>query len=111
MHRRCSGRRPATGRLPRRTDKQHINVGTGEDVTISDFATLVAQTVGYEGRIDFDATRPDGMPRKLLDVSRLAALGWRARTPLAEGLKRAYLVFCRNGVGSPEQGRMPAGVN
>jgi GDP-L-fucose synthase len=71
----------------------HINVGTGQDVTIADLARLVGATVGYRGAIVFDASKPDGTPRKLLDVSRLSALGWRASTPLAEGLRRAYAAF------------------
>lgn len=71
----------------------HINIGTGHDVTIADLARLVGQTVGYRGRIVFDASKPDGTPRKLLDVSKLAALGWRAATPLAEGLRRAYAAY------------------
>jgi GDP-L-fucose synthase len=71
----------------------HINVGTGQDVTIAELARLVGETVGYAGRIVFDASKPDGTPRKLLDVSKLAALGWRASTPLAEGLRRAYEAF------------------
>jgi GDP-L-fucose synthase len=71
----------------------HINVGTGEDVTIADLARLVGETVGYRGRIGFDTTKPDGTPRKLLDVSKLKSLGWQARTPLPEGLRRAYAAF------------------
>lgn len=71
----------------------HINVGTGQDVTIAELARLVGQTVGYRGEIVFDASKPDGTPRKLLDVSKLAALGWRASTPLAEGLERAYRAY------------------
>ena len=71
----------------------HINVGTGQDVTIAELARLVGETVGYRGRIVFDASKPDGTPRKLLDVSKLAALGWRASTPLADGLRRAYEAF------------------
>ncbi|WP_313632422.1 GDP-L-fucose synthase [Massilia timonae] len=71
----------------------HINVGTGQDVTIAELACLVGQTVGYRGEIVFDASKPDGTPRKLLDVSKLAALGWRASTPLAEGLERAYRAY------------------
>jgi GDP-L-fucose synthase len=70
-----------------------LNIGTGQDVTIAEFATAVAETVGYGGKIVFDTTRPDGPPRKLLDVSRLAALGWRAKTPLREGLRAAYADF------------------
>jgi GDP-L-fucose synthase len=73
-----------------------LNVGTGEDVTIADFARLVAEVVGYRGDIMFDTSRPDGTPRKLLDVSKLAALGWRAQTPLRDGLKAAYADFVRS---------------
>jgi GDP-L-fucose synthase len=71
-----------------------LNVGTGEDVTIADFARLIAEVVGYRGDIVFDTSRPDGTPRKLLDVSKLVALGWRAQTPLRDGLKAAYADFC-----------------
>jgi GDP-L-fucose synthase len=70
-----------------------INIGTGEDITIAEFARVVAATVGYTGEISFDPSRPDGTPRKLLDVSRLAELGWRARTSLEEGLKLAYQAY------------------
>jgi GDP-L-fucose synthase len=71
-----------------------LNVGMGEDITIAEFARLVAEVVGYGGQIVFDTTRPDGMPRKLLDVTKLTALGWRAKTPLRDGLKAAYADFC-----------------
>jgi GDP-L-fucose synthase len=71
----------------------HINVGTGEDVTIAELARLVGETVGYRGRIGFDTSKPDGTPRKLLDVSKLKQLGWQASTPLQEGLRRAYAAF------------------
>jgi len=74
-----------------------FNVGTGQDMTISEFARIVAEVVGYEGDIVFDASRPDGAPRKLLDVSRLAALGWRAKVPLREGLRMAYADFVSGG--------------
>jgi GDP-L-fucose synthase len=70
-----------------------VNIGTGEDITIAEFARVVAATVGYSGAISFDASRPDGTPRKLLDVSRLAKLGWRARTSLADGIKLAYRAY------------------
>jgi GDP-L-fucose synthase len=70
-----------------------LNVGTGADVTIAEFARLIADVVGYRGEIVFDTSRPDGMPRKLLDVGKLAALGWRAQTPLRDGLKAAYADF------------------
>jgi GDP-L-fucose synthase len=67
-----------------------VNVGTGEDVTIRELAETVMRVVGFQGRIVFDNSKPDGTPRKLLDVSRLASLGWRARTPLPEGIALAY---------------------
>jgi GDP-L-fucose synthase len=70
-----------------------VNIGTGEDITIAEFARVVAATVGYAGGISFDTSRPDGTPRKLLDVGRLAGLGWRARTPLEEGIKLAYQAY------------------
>jgi len=70
-----------------------INIGTGEDVTIADFARVVAAAVGYRGEITFDPSRPDGTPQKLLDISRLAALGWRAHTSLQDGIKLTYRAF------------------
>jgi GDP-L-fucose synthase len=68
----------------------HINVGTGVDVTIRELAESLAQVVGYPGRLVFDSTKPDGTPRKLLDVARAERLGWRARIGLAEGLASTY---------------------
>jgi GDP-L-fucose synthase len=70
-----------------------INIGTGEDITIAEFARVVAAAVGYTGEIGFDTSRPDGTPRKLLDVSRLAKLGWRAPTSLEAGIRLAYRAF------------------
>jgi len=70
-----------------------INVGTGTDVTIRELTERVAATVGYKGEIEWDATKPDGTPRKLLDVSRMSALGWRARTSLEEGLRVTYASY------------------
>jgi len=70
-----------------------VNIGTGEDITIAEFARVVASTVGYSGTISFDPSRPDGTPRKLLDVSRLAGLGWRARTSLEDGMRLAYRAY------------------
>jgi GDP-L-fucose synthase len=72
-----------------------LNIGTGEDITIAEFARMVAGVVGYTGAIGFDPSRPDGTPRKLLDVSRLAKLGWRSRTSLEDGLKLAYRAYLR----------------
>jgi GDP-L-fucose synthase len=70
-----------------------VNIGTGEDISIAEFARVVAAAVGYGGEISFDPSRPDGTPRKLLDVSRLAKLGWRARTSLEEGIRLAYRAY------------------
>jgi GDP-L-fucose synthase len=74
-----------------------LNVGTGQDVTIAEFARTVAEVVGYRGEVAYDTDRPDGPPRKLLDVSRLSALGWRAKIPLREGLAIAYADFLAGG--------------
>jgi GDP-L-fucose synthase len=70
-----------------------VNIGTGEDITIAEFARLVAATVGFNGDISFDRSRPDGTPRKLLDISRLTSLGWRARTSLVHGIRSAYRAY------------------
>ena len=70
-----------------------INVGSGEDISIADFAHVVARTVGYTGKIVFDTSKPDGTPRKLLDVGELARLGWRASTSLDDGMKLAYQAY------------------
>lgn len=74
----------------------HINVGMGEDCTIKELAETIARVIGFAGRIEFDATKPDGTPRKLLDVTRLEALGWRAEKGLKEGLRDAYGWFCEH---------------
>jgi GDP-L-fucose synthase len=75
------------------SESDPVNIGTGEDITIAEFARLVAATVGYAGEIVFDTSKPDGTPRKLLDVSRLAKLGWRATTSLEDGIRLAYQAF------------------
>src|SRR4051812_19754431 len=77
------------------SSEELVNIGTGEDITIAEFARVVAAAVGYAGKISFDTARPDGTPRKLLDVSRLARLGWRARTSLEDGIKLAYQAYLR----------------
>lgn len=74
----------------------HINVGTGSDVSIADLARAIAQVTGFEGRISFDTTKPDGAPRKLLDVSRLTNMGWTAGIPLGEGIRQTYDWFLAN---------------
>jgi GDP-L-fucose synthase len=73
--------------------QSHINVGSGSDVTIAELAQAIAQTVGYTGQIEFDATKPDGTPRKWMDSKRLNDLGWQAQVSLIEGLKLAYQDF------------------
>jgi GDP-L-fucose synthase len=73
----------------------HINVGTGSDLSISELAKLIKETTGFDGDIDFDTSRPDGAPRKLMDSSRLELLGWQAKVSLQEGLKIAYEDYCR----------------
>jgi GDP-L-fucose synthase len=70
--------------------ESHVNVGTGSDVTIAELADTVARVVGWKGRFVYDSSKPDGTPRKLLDVSLLASLGWRAKIGLEEGLRDAY---------------------
>ncbi len=72
-----------------------VNVGTGTDVTIEELAKLVCAAVGFPGQLVFDASKPDGTPRKLLDVSKLSGLGWKAKTSLAEGLATTYQDFLR----------------
>jgi GDP-L-fucose synthase len=75
-------------------DAEIVNVGTGTDVTIAELAELVRRATGYEGRIVFDSTKPDGTPRKLLDVSKLTALSWQASIPLESGLAQTYEWYC-----------------
>jgi GDP-L-fucose synthase len=70
-----------------------VNVGTGKDVTIRELTEIVAQETGYRGRVEWDASMPDGTPRKLLDVSRMSALGWDARIGLREGIAATYASF------------------
>jgi GDP-L-fucose synthase len=78
------------------SDESHVNVGWGEDVSIRELATLVAEVVGFTGSFRYDTARPDGSPRKLLDVAKLAALGWRPRIALRDGLQDAYRWFAAN---------------
>jgi GDP-L-fucose synthase len=72
----------------------HINLGTGEDLSIAELAQMVSEAVGYRGTIAYDTSKPDGTPRKLLDISRIRQLGWLPRTSLREGIARAYEDFC-----------------
>jgi GDP-L-fucose synthase len=75
------------------SSEELVNVGTGEDITIAEFAKVVSEIVGYVGKTTFDTSKPDGTPRKLLDVRRLAKLGWRASTSLADGIRLAYRAY------------------
>jgi len=75
----------------------HINVGTGQDITIKELASKIKEVVGYEGELIFDVTKPDGTPRKLLDIKKLSRLGWRYKTKLSEGLKITYEDYQLNG--------------
>lgn len=75
---------------------EFVNIGTGKEITIRDLAELVAQVIGFQGNLVFDKSKPDGTPRKLLDVSRLHALGWKPKTGFREGIGRAYGDFLQN---------------
>jgi GDP-L-fucose synthase len=74
-----------------------LNIGTGQEVSVGEFARLVAEIVGYRGKLVFDTKRPDGPLRKMLDISKISALGWTAKTPLREGLQTAYKDFLARG--------------
>ena len=78
------------------SDEPHINVGTGTDVTINELAALIGRIAGYQGAFVHDASKPDGTPRKVMDVGRLRSIGWSAKTPLEEGLERAYRWYVQN---------------
>ena len=78
------------------TTCSHINIGTGYDVSIKDLAELMAKIIGYAGTLNFDRSKPDGAPRKLLDVTRAANLGWRYKTELSEGLRQTYRWYVDN---------------
>ncbi len=77
-------------------EKQFINIGTGEDLSIKELAVLVSKAVGFEGQLVFDTSKPDGTPRKLMDVTKLHKLGWKHHTTLEEGIKSAYMDFIQN---------------
>ena len=76
--------------------KEFVNIGTGEDVTILEVANLIKDIVGYKGALEFDSTKPDGSPRKLLDVSKIHSLGWKAKYSLQDGLKKAITWYLAN---------------
>jgi nucleoside-diphosphate-sugar epimerase len=87
----------------------HVNVGTGSDVTIAELAALVADVTGFRGRIEFDVAYPDGTARKLLDVSLLARLGWRAKIALADGVRSTYEWYCRSAGADAAAGALSRG--
>ena len=74
----------------------HLNLGTGTDITIAELAAMIAEITGFEGEIIYDTSKPDGTPRKLLDVSRVSELGWKAQIPLREGIEVTYQWFLEN---------------
>lgn len=94
--------------MERYSGEEHVNVGTGTDVTIRELAEIIRKVVGFEGGFRFDAAKPDGAPRKLLDVSKLAALGWSAKTSLEEGLTQTYRWFLDHQSEAHGVGRRPA---
>ena len=79
-------------------DKLFLNIGTGEEVTIKDLAMIVKDVTGFEGGIEFDSSKPDGTPRKLMDSTRLHKLGWKHKTSLREGIEKTYQVFLQQAV-------------
>ena len=85
-----------------------VNIGCGEDTTIREVADLIADVVGFKGRQVFDFSKPDGTPQKLLDISRLKALGWKPQTSLREGLKKTYQDFCENTSKATHSSLVPA---
>lgn len=78
------------------SDSRHINIGTGEDIDIGNLAKLVSEVVGYDGQVVYDLTKPDGTPRKLLDVSRLQKLGWQHKVDLKSGIFKTYNWYLKN---------------
>jgi len=75
---------------------EFVNIGVGKEITIRELAELIADVIGFHGQLMFDSSKPDGTPRKLLDVSRLQALGWQAKTGFREGITRAYADYLQN---------------
>lgn len=78
------------------SDVEHVNLGTGEDVSVTELAEAIKKVVDFDGALKFDASKPDGTPRKLLDVSKIQALGWRHKHSLDEGLKSTYQWYLQN---------------
>ncbi len=75
---------------------EFVNVGTGKDLTIRELADLISDVVGYDGPVRWDTSKPNGTPRKLLDISRLESLGWKPKTDLREGIEKTYRWFLEN---------------
>lgn len=82
-----------------------VNIGTGQEVSIAELANIVKQTIGFEGKLTFDTSKPDGTPRKLMDCSKLHGLGWRHSTELEDGIRKAYEDFLATGGGRHSKGR------
>ena len=82
------------------SEERHINIGTGTDVTIAELATIIADVAGFTGTLAFDTSKPDGTPRKLLDVTRLRELGWTAHTAIKDGLRQTYDWFRKHRSGT-----------
>jgi len=82
--------------LEKYSDSEFINIGSGVDITIKALAELIKEVTGYQGKIIFDTSKPDGMPQKLLDVSRLNDMGWKCKTDLRDGLKKTYQWYIEN---------------
>ncbi|MEC0304932.1 GDP-L-fucose synthase, partial [Terribacillus saccharophilus] len=78
------------------TDNQFVNIGVGKDITIKELALKIKNLVGYQGELTFDSSKPDGTPRKLVDVTKLNGIGWSAKTSLDEGLSKTYKWFKEN---------------
>ncbi|MEE8280265.1 MAG: NAD-dependent epimerase/dehydratase family protein, partial [Alphaproteobacteria bacterium] len=88
-----------------------VNVGTGKDITIGHLAGLVGEVVGYRGEIVFDTSKPDGTPRKVVDVTRLASLGWKAKIGLRDGIARTYRWFLENVAHGPAPAKVPSSAS
>lgn len=78
------------------SEHEHMNMGSGSEVTIKELAEMVKEVVGFQGQLTWDTSKPDGTPRKLIDSTKLANLGWQARIPLKEGLVETYKWYCEN---------------
>jgi GDP-L-fucose synthase len=82
--------------LDKPLDEHFVNIGTGSDVSMSELIETVCSVVGYEGKIVYDTSKPDGMPQKLMDVSRATAMGWTYNTELVEGIRKTYDWYLRS---------------